>query len=95
DALAAVVGQRFGKRRYTIAGSTRSLEGSAVMFLASWVATLVPLLLLAPVPLNPAAAVSVAAVTALGATVIEAASPWGIDNLTVSAVSALLLTLTL
>ena len=95
DALAAVVGQRFGKRRYTIAGSTRSLEGSAVMFLASWVATLVPLLLLAPVPLNPAAAVSAAAVTALGATVIEAASPWGIDNLTVPAVSALLLTLTL
>jgi len=95
DALAAVVGQRIGQRRYTVAGSTRSLEGSAVMFFTSWVATLVSLLLLAPAPLDPATAVSAAAVTALGATVIEALSPWGIDNLTVPAVSALALVLTL
>ncbi len=91
DALAAVVGRRIGRRHYTVAGSTRSLEGSAVMFLAGWVATLVPLLLLAPASLTPAAAVGAATVTALGAMVIEAISPWGIDNLTVPAVSALLL----
>ncbi len=95
DALAAVVGRRIGKRRYTVAGSTRSLEGSLVMFLTSWAATLVPLMLLAPAPLDPAAAVSAAAVTALGATVIEAISPWGVDNLTVPAVSALVLVLML
>jgi len=91
DALAAVVGRRIGRRRYTIAGSTRSLEGSAVMFLAGWAATLVPLLLLAPASLTPGAAVRVATVTALGAMIVEAISPWGIDNLTVPAVSALLL----
>ncbi len=91
DALAAVVGRRIGQRRYTVAGSTRSLEGSVVLFLISWAATLVPLMLLAPEPINPAAAVGTAAVTALGAVVVEAVSPWGIDNLTVPAVSALVL----
>ena len=95
DALAAVVGQRIGRRRYTVAGSTRSLEGSGVMFLVSWLATLVPLLLLAPEPLAPGAAVGAAAMTALGAAVVEAVSPWGIDNLTVPAVSALVLALIL
>ena len=93
DALAAVVGRRIGKRRYTVAGSTRSLEGSAVMFLAGWVATLVPLALLGRLDL--VTAVWVSAVTALGAAVAEAVSPWGVDNLTVPAASALLLVLLL
>jgi phytol kinase len=93
DALAAVIGRRIGKNRYTVVGSTRSLEGSGVMFLASWMATLVPLLVLAPDPLSVGTAVVTAAVTALGAAIVEAVSPWGIDNLTVPAVSALVLTL--
>jgi len=91
DALAAVIGRRFGRRTYTVLGSTRSLEGSAVMFLAGWAATLVALLLLGSI--DPLTAVWVAAATALGATAVEALSPWGIDNLTVPAVSALLLVL--
>jgi phytol kinase len=95
DALAAVLGLRFGRRSYTVMGSTRSLEGSAVMFLVGWVATLAPLLLLAPSPLGPLAALTAAAVTALGAALIEALSPWGIDNLTVPAASALILVLML
>ena len=37
--------QRVGQRRYTAFGTTSSLEGSAVMFLASWITT-VPRLLL-------------------------------------------------
>jgi len=95
DALAAVLGQRFGRRSYTVVGSTRSIEGSAVMFFVGWVATLIPLLLLAPTPLGLPAALVAAAVTALGAALIEALSPWGIDNLTVPAVSALILVLML
>jgi phytol kinase len=91
DALAAVLGRRIGQHHYTVGRSTRSLEGSAVMFLASWAATLVALVLLAPEPLGPAAAVGAAATTALAATAVEAVSPWGIDNLTVPAVSALML----
>ena len=95
DAMAAVLGRRFGQRPYTVAGSTRSLEGSAVMFLVGWVATLIPLLLLAPTPLGLPTALVAAAVTALGAALIEALSPWGIDNLTVPAISALILVLML
>jgi phytol kinase len=95
DALAAVIGRRIGRRRYTVFGSSRSLEGSAVMFFTSWAVTLIPLILLAPEPLSLAAAVGVAAATAFGATVVEALSPWGIDNLTVPAISALALMLML
>ncbi|HEY72309.1 MAG: hypothetical protein B6I34_01870 [Anaerolineaceae bacterium 4572_32.1] len=93
DALAAVLGRRFGRRTYTVLGSTRSLEGSGVMFLAGWAATLAALLLLGAA--DPLTAVWVAAATALGATAVEAVSPWGIDNLTVPAVSALILVLLL
>jgi phytol kinase len=91
DALAAVVGQRIGSRRYTILGSTRSVEGSAVMFVVSWVATLIPLVLLGSQPLGLGAAAGAAALTAIGATGVEAVSPWGIDNLTVPVVSAVVL----
>ena len=93
DALAAVVGQRIGQRRYSVAGSTRSLEGSVAMFLVSWVATLVALVLLAPGPVDPATAMGAAATTALGAVLVEAFSPWGIDNLTVPVISAVVLVL--
>jgi phytol kinase len=95
DALAAIVGRRIGQHRYTIAGSTRSLEGSAAMFLAGWVATFVPLVLMSAGVIAPITAAGIAAVTALGATVVEAVSPWGMDNLTVPAVSALILALAL
>jgi phytol kinase len=84
DALAALVGERFGKHRYPILGQTRSLEGTMVMFVASALATWLALgasLLSAPT----------AIVVAIGASLAEAVSPWGIDNLTVPAISALIL----
>ncbi len=97
DALAAVVGRRIGRRRYEVAGSTRSLEGSVAMFLVSWAATLPPLILLGRAALAPPvgglAAVGAAVAVALGVTLVEAFSPWGLDNLTVPAASALLLVL--
>jgi dolichol kinase len=93
DALAAVVGRRIGRRRYTVLGSTRSVEGSMTMFVASWLATSVSLLLLGTG--DPRVALLISAVTAFGAALVEAVSPWGIDNLTVPAVSALILWLML
>jgi len=89
DALAAVVGERMGRHRYTVFGHARSLEGSATMFVVSALATWLALGIFPPVT-----RLVVALVTALGATVAEAISPWGIDNLTVPAVSALILALT-
>ncbi|TET54108.1 MAG: phosphatidate cytidylyltransferase [Anaerolineales bacterium] len=91
DALAAVVGGRWGRNRYTIAGSTRSAEGSLTMLFAAWIATAIPLLVLATPAIEPLAAVGAAALVAVAATGVEALSPWGIDNLTVPAVSALVL----
>jgi dolichol kinase len=93
DALAAVVGRRIGRRRYTVLGSTRSAEGSMTMFVAGWVAMSVSLMLLGTG--DPMTALWVSAVTAFGATLVEAVSPWGIDNLTVPAVSAAILALML
>jgi phytol kinase len=95
DALAAMLGRRIGQRTYTVAGSTRSLEGSVVFFAVSWVATLLPLVVLGLETYDAIAAVGAAGLTALGATVVEGASPWGIDNLSVPAISALLLLLAL
>ena len=93
DALAAIIGRRIGQRHYTIAGSSRSVEGSLVMLLTSWGATFVPLVLLSAGRVDPTTAAGVATLIAIGATIVEAISPWGIDNLTVPAASALLLVL--
>ncbi len=95
DAMAAITGQRYGHYRYTISGRTRSLEGSIAMLLWSWIPTFVALLvmpyLLGKPPLNWLLALIYGAVVALVCTVVEAFSPWGIDNLTVPAAAALML----
>jgi len=88
DALAAVLGRRYGRRRYTVLGATRSLEGSLVMFLTSSLATWVALALL-----GGGSPLGLALATAAGATLAESISPWGLDNLTVPAASALALAL--
>jgi phytol kinase len=88
DALAAVVGRRFGQRHYTVMGSTRSLEGSLVMFCASALATFLALALL-----GGDKSLGIALITALGATLAEAIAPWGLDNLTIPAAAAALLAL--
>jgi phytol kinase len=88
DALAAVLGRRYGRRRYTVLGATRSLEGSLVMLGASALATWLVLALLDGG--NP---LGLALATAAAATLAESVSPWGLDNLTVPAASALVLAL--
>ncbi len=88
DALAAVLGRRYGRRRYTVLGATRSLEGSLVMLGAGALATWLVLALLGRG--NP---LGLALATAAAASLAEAVSPWGLDNLTVPAASALALAL--
>ena len=87
DALAAVVGEKFGKWRYPIVGQSRSLEGTVTMFVVSAAATW-----LALGPFSPGSLAAALGV-AIGAALAESVSPWGIDNLTVPAVSALILAL--
>jgi phytol kinase len=90
DSLAAIIGKRWGRRRYTVLGSTRSWEGSVVMFSAAFVVML-PTLLLVPgsffspfaLPLEFFQCFTATLLAALVATLAEAFSPWGTDNLSV------------
>lgn len=95
DAQAALVGQRYGHRFFTVAGHTRSLEGSMAMLFWSWVTTalvlfVMPYLLGMPA-INWLLTLIYGGAVAIVATLVEALSPWGIDNLTIPAASALAL----
>jgi len=95
DALAAIVGQRYGHYHYTVGGRTRSVEGSIAMLFWSWVTTslalfLMPYLVDKP-PISLLLSLMYGGVVALVCTLVEALSPWGIDNLTIPAAAALML----
>lgn len=83
DGLAAVVGTRWPKVPYKLLGSEKTLSGSLTMLMASFLVTLI---LLAATGQD---LVLVPAITlAVLATVLEAATPLGLDNLTVPLISA-------
>jgi phytol kinase len=82
DAFASLIGVRWGRHGYEVLGSRRSWEGSAAMFFFSLSATFVVLLLVG-LPLSPAEGFLYSLLVALGATLVEAFSPWGLDNLSV------------
>lgn len=95
DALAALIGRRWGKHQYQIGNSVRSWEGSAAMLVASTVAIFLVLLLLPGSRLSPLAvsistskAFLVALISAVVATLAEAVSPYGTDNLSVPLIAA-------
>lgn len=90
DALAAIIGRRFGKRTYVVNGATRTWEGSLAMFGAAATAMFLTILLVpgsALGPLTPPLSVPTAltaAITGAGiATAAEAVSPAGTDNISV------------
>lgn len=78
DAAAALVGRRFGRHRYRVGGSTRSLEGTGAMVALSVVALVVASAFF-PSPLSPGTVIGVACL----AGALEAISVWGVDNLVV------------
>ena len=90
DAFAAILGKRFGAHRFAVFNRTRSVEGSLAMFAFSFTATFLALAALS-VAQPLAASLALAFAAALVATIVEAFSPWGIDNLTVPLVSAVVL----
>ncbi len=96
DALAAIVGKTWGRHKYTVGTSTRSLEGSLAMFIASGTAMLLVLQLAPGSSLSPLAAplglgvsLTAALIAALIATAAEAVSPHGMDNISVPLISGL------
>lgn len=89
DAWAAILGRRYGGRKYSVLGSTRSMEGSLGMFAFSWLSVFLALLILPPLGWQASLLYSLA--VAVFATLVEALSPWHVDNLTVPLLSAALL----
>ena len=78
DGLAAVVGVKYGKRKFRIFGNEKSLEGSLTMFIFAFIVSLIILY-----TFNPVNAVLFSLIIALFSTSFEALSPYGLDNLTV------------
>lgn len=94
DGMAPIIGHTFGKHTYTVQGHTRSLEGSIAFFIFGFIATWLALWLMPGMPeLSPLRVLAPAGITLLPATLTEAITPWGLDNLTVPAITILTFTL--
>ena len=98
DALAHLIGRRFGKNTYVLFGHTRSWEETAAMAVCSFAAIFLTLWLLPGSELSPGShvlgvgpAAIVALFTTLVASVLEGVSPAGLDNLSVPLLSGLAL----
>ncbi|MDH5449254.1 MAG: SEC59/DGK1/VTE5 family protein [Candidatus Bathyarchaeota archaeon] len=89
DSVAAIVGERHGRRRYKLVAD-KSLEGSAAMFSASFLSLTISLILFSALyPFSVFEKIFPALAAATVATLVESFSPTGFDNLTVPAFSAL------
>lgn len=73
DGFAALLGSKFGHHKYSVMNAQKSWEGTAVMFIAS----LAVILLVTPYSIPKAIMMAVVA------TVFEAVTPLGLDNITV------------
>ncbi|MBE9047883.1 phosphatidate cytidylyltransferase [Pleurocapsales cyanobacterium LEGE 10410] len=87
DGMAAIIGQRFGRHIYRVGQITKSWEGSLAMAVTAWIVTGLILLL---VQGNNWQTWTISLVVAVVATMLEAFSKLGIDNLTVPLTSGFL-----
>jgi phytol kinase len=90
DGLAGVIGERYGRRRLSLAGSEKSVEGSATFFV---VAAVIGTAALLAAGSPPATALAVAVLAAGVLTGVELSLRGGLDNLCVPVAAALLLQL--
>ena len=92
DAFAAIIGKRFGKHSYRVPGRTkhrRTLEGSLACLVFTFAAVAITLTIMSS--LTAPLILIGALIAALVATLLEAISPHGTDNLTVPIVVAIVL----
>ena len=87
DAFAAIIGKKFGKRRYSFGKTTKSLEGSIAFFIISFICVFTVLMLYRTGSLYNIILTS--AICALLTTCVEAVSVTDIDNLTVPLFAAI------
>lgn len=80
DGMAALIGQRYGQHPYQIWGEKKSWEGSLAMLVVSYIVCASILLVVQGPTL---ATWAIAGAAAVSATTLEAASKYGIDNLSV------------
>jgi len=81
DAFAALIGRRYGTIKYEVEGNTKSLEGSVIFLLVTFLCIHLPLLLMTDI--GRPSAVLIALVIAILLTGFEAISPTGSDNIIV------------
>jgi dolichol kinase len=95
DAMAAIIGGRYGYYRWTISGRSKSVEGSMAMLFWSWITVTLALLImpymLGKPPIHWLMTLIYGGAVAVVATIVEALTPLGLDNLTVPFASALVL----
>lgn len=85
DGFAAIVGIKYGKHKFKVLGNSKSLEGSLAMFIFSFTVSLFILYIF-----NPINIILFSLILALISTILEAFSPYGLDNLTVPLGTSLL-----
>lgn len=85
DGFAAIIGKAYGKKKLKLWGNEKSLAGSIAMFVVSFVVAFIVIY-----TFSPADVVVKALVIASFSTIIELFSPFGLDNLTVPILTALL-----
>ena len=92
DGFASLIGQKFGKHKYTIFGDTKSFEGSLAMFLVLIVMLVVSLGFYTFIVGYPSNILNLFVIIAISAaaTITEGISPKGLDNLTVCFVATAL-----
>jgi phytol kinase len=90
DALAALIGQRYGMSRYQTDDGWKSVEGSAAFFVVAFLATHIPLLLATDIGREES--LVIATVMGLILMLMEAVSWRGLDNIFVPVVTYVCLT---
>ena len=91
DGFAALIGQKFGKVKYKVFGGEKSLEGSLTMFVITTVMSVFVWMVFLTIGYSMPAfnLVAILGISAV-ATICEALSYGGIDNLTVPALTSIL-----
>ncbi|TPW07966.1 MAG: phosphatidate cytidylyltransferase [bacterium] len=94
DAAAAIIGRAVGRHRYRAFGATRSYEGSLAFVVFGTLAIVVSRLLVAEPPAGGSAVLTplipYSLLRVLPATLLEAVTPFGLDNLVVPMAVALM-----
>ncbi|WP_019266130.1 MULTISPECIES: diacylglycerol/polyprenol kinase family protein [Methanobrevibacter] len=91
DGFASLIGQKYGKHHFNLTGDVKSVEGSITMFIMVCIMCSAVFLVYGAIGYNiPNYNFAFVVFISLIATVCEAVTPKGLDNLSVSSVSAVL-----